>query len=309
MRVVMALGRNALLRRGERLDVVVQRTNLKRAAAAIAEIAEHHQVVVTHSNGPQVGLLALQNEAFTDGSPMPLDVLDAETEGMVGYLLEQELGHHLPTCRLATLLTQVVVDPDDPAFLLPTKPIGPTYGREEARALRASRGWTIARDGEGWRRIVPSPEPRRIVELETIRLLVDHGYFVVCVGGGGIPVVPVGDGAYVGIEAVIDKDLSAALLASELRADALLLLTDVDAVYEDWGTPAARPLRVTGADHLRSLGTPAGSMGPKIEAMCRFIGGGGSLAAIGALEDAPALLRGEAGTVLRGTAGVRSSDG
>jgi carbamate kinase len=283
------------------MDVAVQRTNLKRAAVAIAEIAEEHDVVITHGNGPQVGLLALQNEAFADAPPAPLDVLDAETEGMVGYLLEQELGHHLPTRRLATLLTQVVVDPDDPAFVQPTKPIGPVYDLMTAHRLGSERGWTLARDGDCWRRVVPSPRPRRIVEIDTIKLLVDHDVVVICAGGGGIPVVPAGDGGYRGIEGVIDKDLSAAFLASELRADALLLLTDVDAVYEGWGTPEARALRNTDTTTLRSLDAPQGSMGPKIEAVCRFIDWGGSLAAIGGLEDAPALLRGDAGTVVRGS--------
>jgi carbamate kinase len=300
MRVVIALGGNALLRRGQPLDLDVQRANLKAAATAIAEIAEAHQVVITHGNGPQVGLLALQNEAYADSPPAPLDVLDAETEGLVGYLLEQELGHHLPTRRLATLLTQVVVDPDDPAFLHPTKPIGPMYDAQRAAELGGSRGWVMRPDGDGWRRVVASPRPHRIVEIDTIRLLVDHGVVVTCAGGGGIPVVHAGDGGYRGVEAVIDKDLSAAFLASELCADALLLLTDVDAVYQDWGTPAARPVGITSVPALRSLEGAEGSMGPKIDAACRFIERGGSLSAIGALEDAPALLRGVAGTVLRG---------
>ena len=298
MRVVIALGGNALLRRGEPMDIALQRANLKRAAAAIAEIAEEHQVVVTHGNGPQVGLLALQNEAYDGAPPAPLDVLDAETEGMVGYLLEQELGHHLPSNRLATLLTQVVVSPDDPAFLRPTKPIGPVYDGATARRLAEARGWTVRPDGEGWRRVVPSPHPHRIVEIETVQLLVRNGITVTCAGGGGIPVVHDGHGGYRGVEAVIDKDRSAAFLASELCADALLLLTDVDAVYEDWGTPAQRPLHLTNVAHLRSLEASEGSMGPKIDAVCQFIERGGSLAAIGGLDDAPALLRGEAGTVL-----------
>jgi carbamate kinase len=302
MRVVIALGGNALLRRGEPTDIELQRTNLKVAAEAIAEIAEDHQVVITHGNRPQVELLALQNEACTTAPPAPLDVLDAETEGMVGYLLEQELGHHVPSGRLATLLTQVIVDPYDPAFLHPTKPIGPLYDAARARELAARRGWVLRPDGEMWRRVVPSLRPHRIVEMDTIRLLVEHGVIVICAGGGGIPVVHAGDGGYRGIEAVIDKDLSAAFLASELKADALLLLTDVDAVYEDWGTPAQRPLPVATVADLRSLDAPAGSMGPKIEAVCVFLQRGGSLAAIGALTDAAAMLRGEAGTVLRGDA-------
>jgi len=303
MRVVIALGGNALLRRGEPMSVENQRANLQQAGAAIAEIADEHEVVITHGNGPQVGLLALQNEAYHEQPPAPLDVLDAETEGMVGYLLEQELGHRLPTKDLATLLTQVVVDPDDPAFLNPTKPIGPMYDYTQASELEGSRGWVMHRDGEGWRRVVASPRPHRIVEIDTIRLLVEHGVVVICAGGGGIPVVQAGEGGYRGVEAVIDKDLSAAFLARELHADALLLLTDVDAVYEDWGTERARPLSVATVAHLRRLGTPAGSMGPKIEAVSQFIGWGGRLAAIGALADAAAMLRGEAGTVLRGATG------
>jgi len=302
MRVVIALGGNALLRRGEPMDIELQRSNLKRAAVAIAEIAEHHQVVITHGNGPQVGLLALQNEAYQDSPSAPLDVLDAETEGMVGYLLEQELGHHLPSGRLATLLTQVVVDPEDPAFRRPTKPIGPVYDEATARQLADARGWTVRPDGDRWRRVVASPLPTRIVEIETIELLVRSGIIVTCAGGGGIPVVPDGHGGFRGVEAVIDKDRSAAFLAYELRADALLLLTDVDAVYEGWGTPASRPLHDTTVAHLRSLDAAEGSMGPKIDAVCQFIDAGGSLAAIGALDDAAALLRGEAGTVLRGSA-------
>lgn len=303
MRVVIALGGNALLRRGEPMDVARQRANLKLAATAIAAIAEDHQVVITHGNGPQVGLLALQNEAYTDAPAAPLDVLDAETEGMVGYLLEQELGHHLASSKLATLLTQVVVDPYDPAFAHPTKPIGPMYDAHAARELTATRGWTMKPDNAGWRRVVASPRPRRIVEMDTIQLLVDHGIVVTCAGGGGIPVVHAGDcGGYRGVEAVIDKDRSAAFLANELCADALLLLTDIDGVYEDWDTPAQRRLHVTSVAHLRSLDASEGSMGPKIEAVCQFIERGGRLAAIGALEDAPALLRGETGTILHGAA-------
>jgi carbamate kinase len=204
--------------------------------------------VLTHGNGPQVGLLALQNAAYTEVPSYPLDVLDAETEGMVGYMLEQELGRHLPPDRLATLLTQVVVDPDDPAFGHPTKPVGPLYDRMEAERLAHRLGWSIARDGKAWRRVVPSPRPLSIVELPTIRVLVDHGVTVICAGGGGIPVVPTPAGHLCGVEAVVDKDLAAARLAVELDADALLLLTDVDAVYTGWGTPTARPVHDTTVD-------------------------------------------------------------
>jgi carbamate kinase len=300
MLVVLALGGNALLRRGEPMDVDVQRANVKLAAEAVAAVARDHRVVVTHGNGPQVGLLALQNESAVGDVPAyPLDVLDAESEGMVGYLLEQELGRHLPRSRLATLLTQVVVSPGDPAFQNPTKPVGPVYDEAEARRLARERGWTVAPDGGSWRRVVPSPAPRRIVEIETIKILVDHGVTVTCVGGGGIPVVPDGTGGLRGVEAVIDKDLAAAVLATALRADALLLLTDVDGVHRHWPADGAEPIRDATVRELRSLRLARGSMQPKVDAVCRFVEAGGGLGAIGALEDAPAILRGQAGTVVR----------
>jgi carbamate kinase len=296
VRIVVALGGNALLRRGEPLDAAVQRANVKVAAEAIAEVAADHDVVVTHGNGPQVGLLALQNEAYRETAPYPLDVLGAESEGMVGYLLEQELGHHLPPSRLVTLLTQVVVAANDPAFAHPTKPVGPVYDEATAKRLAAERGWTVAQDGASWRRVVPSPEPRAVVELETIRLLVDEGVTVICTGGGGIPVVDDGHGGLTGVEAVIDKDRSAALLATSLGAEALVLLTDVPAVVAGWGTPDARPLGATTVAELRSFAFAPGSMGPKVDAVCRFVEAGGRLGAIGALEDLPEILAGRAGT-------------
>jgi carbamate kinase len=299
MLAVVALGGNALLQRGQPLDAAVQRANAGTAAAAVAELSGEHRIVLTHGNGPQVGLLALQNAAYRDVAPYPLDVLDAETEGMVGYVLEQELGRHLPQDRLATLLTQVEVDPIDPAFAAPTKFVGPGYLEDNAKAMARVRGWTVAPDGDRWRRVVPSPEPLRIIELRTIRLLVEHGITTICTGGGGIPVVRDATGGLVGVEAVIDKDLAAALLARELGADALLLLTDVDAVYEGWGTAAARAIRHTTVDELRALPLPAGSMGPKVEAACRFVEAGGAIAGIGALADASAILGGDAGTVVK----------
>lgn len=298
MRVVVALGGNALLRRGEALDAAAQRANVKIAAEAVAGVAAHHQVVLTHGNGPQVGLLALQNAAYPAVAPYPLDVLDAETEGMVGYLLEQELGRHLPRERVATLLTQIVVDPTDLAFTHPTKFVGPLYDEPQAHALTHDRGWAMARDGERWRRVVPSPEPVEIVELSTIRLLVDQGVTVICSGGGGIPVTADGAGGLRGVEAVIDKDLAAALLARGLGADALLLLTDVDGVYQGFGTESARLLRRLTVDQVRAMDLPAGSMGPKVDACCRFVEQSGGVAAIGALADAEAVLGGEAGTTI-----------
>jgi len=303
MRVVAALGGNALLRRGEPADAETQRANVRSAVAALAELAREHELIITHGNGPQVGLLALQGESYDAVPPYPLDVLGAESEGMIGYLLDQELVNALDGGRVATLLTQVIVSADDPAFGRPTKPIGPVYDRVTAERIAAERSWAIAPDGDRWRRVVASPEPRAIVELDTIRLLCDAGVTVVCSGGGGIPVTVDHDGRLRGVEAVIDKDLAATLLAEGLGADALLLLTDVAAVMTEWGTPTARPLRDASVDELRSLGFEAGTMGPKVEAACRFADRTGGISAIGGLTDAAAMLRGEAGTTV--TAGRR----
>lgn len=292
----MALGGNALLRRGETADATTQRRNVATAVQAVAEVARTHDVVVTHGNGPQVGLLALQSEAYGEVPAYPLDVLSAESEGMIGYLLEQGLENELSGKPVATLLTQVRVDRDDPAFARPSKPIGPTYDRDSAERLRAERGWSIAPDGDRYRRVVPSPEPRAIVELRTIQLLLEAGVLVVCVGGGGIPVLADEGGLLHGVEAVIDKDLAAGLLAGALEADSLLLLTDVAAVEAAWGTADARPLGEVSAAELREMDWDPGSMGPKVEAACRFAELRGGLAAIGALQDAGLILSGERGT-------------
>ena len=300
MRIVAALGGNALLRRGERSDIATQRANMHAAASAIAALArQQHELIVTHGNGPQVGLLALQAAAYPSGGEQPLDVLGAESEGLIGYMLELELANALPQRRVATLLTQTVVSAEDPAFRRPTKPVGPVYAFDEATELARQRGWAIARDGESWRRVVPSPQPQRIVEVEAIRLLAASGVLVICVGGGGVPVVVDEHGFYRGVEAVIDKDLAAAELATALGADLLLLLTDVGAVMADWGTPQARPLGQTTVAQLRAGDFAEGSMGPKVEAICRFVEGGGARAAIGALADACALAEGRAGTQVR----------
>jgi carbamate kinase len=298
VRVVVALGGNALLRRGEPADLTTQRHNVADAAVAIAALATEHEIVITHGNGPQVGRLALQSEALAPGAPDSLDVLGAESEGLIGYLIEQELRGRLPGREVVALLTQVEVDAADPAFQRPSKPIGPVYTRAEAERLAGERGWRIVPDGEHFRRVVPSPEPRRILELAAIRLLVERGMIAICVGGGGIPVVRAPGEELRGVEAVIDKDLAAALLARDLDADALLLLTDVDAVYEDWGTPDAQPIFESSPDRLRKLHLDPGSMGPKVEAACRFAEAGGR-SGIGSLGNAAAILEGWSGTSVR----------
>ncbi len=298
MLVVIAVGGNALSPRGESVDVANQRAHVAEAARAIAEVAREHDVIVTHGNGPQVGALALQSERPGAMSTTPLDVLDAESIGMIGYLLEQELGNVLEGRDVAALVTQVVVDADDPAFTHPTKPIGPVYDEESARALSAARGWSIARDGDGWRRVVPSPRPRAIVDLRTIEILLEFGVLVICTGGGGIPVSIGVDGGLHGVEAVIDKDRSAALLAEDLGADALLLLTDVAAVMADWGMATQRAIRRADPTELDGMTFPPGSMGPKVAAACEFARTTARPAMIGSLVDASAILRGQAGTMV-----------
>ena len=299
-RCLVALGGNALLRRGERADAERQRARVESAARALAELAAGRTLVLTHGNGPQVGLLALQAAAYPEVAAYPLDLLDAESEGMIGYLLELALRNALAGAPVATLLTQVVVDADDPAFARPTKPIGPVYEREEATRLAHERGWTVAPDVDAYRRVVASPEPLAIVELEAIELLVAAGVTVICAGGGGIPVAA-RNGSLDGVEAVIDKDLTAALLAERLGAAQLLLLTDVAAVERDWETSRARPIEWTTPETLRRLDFAAGSMGPKVEAACRFVERTGGSAAIGSLDDAAAVARGEAGTQITAT--------
>ncbi|WP_111731834.1 carbamate kinase [Roseovarius amoyensis] len=297
MLVVAAVGGNALLRRGQPLTAQTQRANVRMAAEALARIVRAgHQLIITHGNGPQVGLLALQGAAYKPDEAYPLDVLGAETEGMIGYLIEQELENALGHDHaVATLLTQVVVDAHDPAFARPTKFVGPVYSREEAEARAKAAGWTIAQDGKYWRRVVPSPRPVEIPDLRLVRLLLDQGVIVICAGGGGIPVLRRPDGSMIGIEAVIDKDAASALLAADIGADALLLLTDVDAVYQDFGTDAATPLRLLTPDEGCALDLPKGSMGPKLTAACDFAELGG-IAGIGRLADALAILDGTAGT-------------
>ena len=311
MRVVVALGGNALLRRGEPMTVGAQRANVRVACEALAPIALEHQLVISHGNGPQVGLLALQSAAYQAAELTPLDVLGAQSEGMIGYLVEQELGNVLPFEKeIATILTMTEVDPDDPAFADPTKPIGPVYAKAEADALAEEKGWAMRPDGEGWRRVVASPRPRRVFELGAIRLLMDHGVTVICAGGGGIPTMYAKDREryLMGTEAVIDKDLSSALLARELAADVLVMATDVAAVHLDHGTQRSRAIRRATPDQLDVQAFAAGSMGPKVAAACEFVEATGGRAAIGALEDLQAMVAGRGGTQVVPGTGVLEVD-
>jgi carbamate kinase len=298
MRIVIALGGNALLRRHEPMTAEVQRANVRRAVAALLPLFEAgHQLVITHGNGPQVGLLALQAAAGPTDGAYPLDLLDAESEGMVGYLIEQEVDNALPGGRLvATLLTQILVDRRDPAFHRPTKPIGPVYDKGEATRLAEAQGWAMADVGNGWRRVVPSPRPLQVLEARVIELLASQGVTVICAGGGGIPVLEKSDGTLIGVEAVIDKDLASALLARQLGADHLILLTDVDGVYLDWGSDSAKLIQRAGSRALNPADFAPGSMGPKIEAAVGFAAETGRPASIGRLEDAARVLAGTAGT-------------
>jgi carbamate kinase len=306
-RAVVALGGNALLRRGEPPEAANQARAAREAARILARASTSHRLVITHGNGPQVGLLALMSDAYKETEPYPLDVLDAETAGQIGYVLEMQLDNYIDDQDTATVITRVVVDADDPAFESPSKFIGPLYTEDEASALADRHGWTVRPDGKPtratppgaarlWRRVVPSPEPRRIVQLGAIERLVEAGFIVVCAGGGGVPVVEDAEGRHRGVEAVIDKDLASALLAIELGVDVLVLATDVDAVYDGYGLSEQLPIARATPEGLRARKYPAGSMGPKVEATCRFVESTDTRAAIGSLDDIEKLLDGSAGT-------------
>ena len=297
--IVVALGGKALLRRDDPMTAEAQRSNIRVAARALAPLVDEYDLVLAHGNGPQVGLLALQAAAYTEAEPFPLDVLGAQTQGMIAYMLEQELGNFVPfEKRIATILTMVEVDPADPAFEDPTKFVGPQYDKAEADHLAAERGWTFRLDGQRWRRVVASPEPRQIFEIEPITWLIDGGAIVICTGGGGIPTAYADPErrTLVGVEAVIDKDLASELLARSLSADLFVMLTDAEGVYTGWGTPDQRLLGWVTPDELEAHEFAAGSMGPKVEAASRFVRAAGGRAAIGRLEDIGAIVRGDAGT-------------
>ena len=297
MRIVVALGGNALLRRGEPMTADNQRINIRVATEQIARIVDGNELVIAHGNGPQVGLLSLQAAAYTSVAPYPLDVLGAETEGMIGYMIEQELGNLLPIEKpFATLLTQVEVDGNDPAFQHPSKPIGPVYSKEDAERLAQEKGWSIAPDGDKFRRVVASPKPKRIFEIRPIKWLLEKGSIVICAGGGGIPTMYGTDGKLQGVEAVIDKDLCSALLAEQLDSDLLVIATDVVAAFIDWGKPTQKAIVEAHPDDMEKLGFAAGSMGPKVQAACEFARHTGNPAVIGSLADIDDIVKGTAGT-------------
>lgn len=304
MRIVIALGGNALLQRGEPQTVEVQQRNAAVAAASIAALADSHELIITHGNGPQIGLLALQTAGGSAFSPYPLDVLNAETDGMIGYMLERELHNATGGRKVVSVLTQTEVDAADPAFAHPTKFIGPQYPQAEAERLAAANQWSIAQDGRLWRRVVASPTPQAILELSAIRHLVAAGFITICAGGGGIPVVRRERDRLEGIECVVDKDATSALLAGLVDADCLMLLTDVAAVQTGFGTPEARDIRRATPEQLAGLRFPAGSMGPKVTAACRFAAASGRRACIGRLTDIALILEGFAGTTVRTNADV-----
>ena len=299
MRILVALGGNALLRRGEPMTAEAQRANVQIAATSLAAIHPGNQLVITHGNGPQVGLLALQGAAYNPDEVYPLDVLGAQTEGMIGYMIEQELGNLLPfEVPFATILTMVEVDRDDPGFKNPTKFIGPVYSASDAERLKADKGWAMKQDGDKWRRVVASPLPKQIFEVRPIRWLLGQGTIVIAAGGGGIPTVYEPGRRLRGVEAVIDKDLCSELLARQLEADVFIMATDADAVFLDWGKPTAKAFRRASPKAMRDFSFPAGSMGPKVDAACHFAEATGKAAAIGALQDLAAIVRGEAGTTI-----------
>lgn len=309
MRIVIALGGNALLKRGEPMTCENQRANVRIAAEQIAKAYEGNELIISHGNGPQVGLLALQNNAYKPVPMYPLDVIGGESLGMIGYMIQQELVNFVPkSATLATVLTQTEVDPKDPAFQNPTKPVGPVYEKEEAERLAKEHGWTIAPDNDKYRRVVPSPEPKRIWGLKALKTLIEGGHIVICCGGGGIPTYFNEKGELVGAEAVIDKDLASSVLAADVEADLFVIATDVSGAYVDWGKPTQRRIAQADPESLRAFGFAKGSMGPKVEAVCRFVEKTGRTAVIGSLNEIDQILAGTSGTRVVPEKGVVYAD-
>lgn len=295
--LVIALGGNALLKRGAVLSAENQYQSIALIADAIGKLAKKYRIAIVHGNGPQVGLLALQNLAYRDVPPYPLDILVAESQGMIGYMLAQQLGAFHPAQPVSTLLTRVLVDSEDPAYREPSKFIGPVYEPQQQAELEKKYGWSMKLDGKYLRRVVPSPEPKKIIDIEAINLLLAKNHIVICNGGGGVPMVASAQGM-IGSEAVIDKDLASALLAEALDADHLVILTDADAVYQHWGTPQQKAIRSATTKELAPMAIADGSMGPKIMAVSRFVQRSGKVAHIGALQDIESVLAGTAGTLI-----------
>lgn len=298
MKIVIALGGNAMLQRGQPLEADLQKENIRIAAQAIAQLSDQHQVILTHGNGPQVGLLALQNAAYDKVSPYPLDTLGAQTAGMIGYMLNLELRNLRPEMPIVTMVTETLVNQDDPAFNNPTKFVGPVYSEAAAQSLAAEKGWQMKADGEYFRRVVPSPKPQRVIEGNTVRQLSERGAFVICAGGGGVPVYQNNDGQFEGVEAVVDKDLTSSILATQLQADVLIIMTDVEAVSVNYGKPDAKAIRRATPEAMESMNFAAGSMGPKVEAAIEFVRSGGKMAAIGSLNRALDILTSDSGTII-----------
>ncbi len=297
MRIIIGIGGNALLQRGQPPEITTQRLNIKYACESIAELAQDHEIIITHGNGPQVGLLALQAAAYKEVTIYPFDVLGAESQGMIGYLLIQELMNQLPKKKVIALLTQIEVNVDDPAFLQATKFVGPVYTEEQIKILAKERHWQFAQDGQHFRRVVPSPLPQRILEITSIQSLVNLETIVICAGGGGIPVVRNSTGHYSGVEAVIDKDFATALLAEQLQADRILL-TDVANVVKNWGKSTAESIGITHFTNLEKVSFASGSMEPKVKAACQFVRNTKGIAHIGLLSEAQLILQQMAGTTI-----------
>jgi carbamate kinase len=295
----VALGGNALLQRGQVMSAENQRNSIRMAAQQLAEVHKNHSLVIAHGNGPQVGLAALMDAAYTETEPYPLDVLGAKTIGMIGYIIEQELGNIIPfEDHIVTVLTQIVVDQNDPAFEKPSKPVGPVYSKKEAEKLQKEKGWAMAPDGQYFRKVVPSPLPQRIIEMNVIKMLVDNGVVVICAGGGGIPVAYDDNKKLFGVEAVIDKDLASGLLAREVGAEMFVMLTDVASVYVNFGMDNQKAIKAAHPDALEAVEFAGGSMGPKVIGACQFVRDTGHRSAIGQLSDLSDIMAGKAGTLI-----------